>query len=101
MHDKELNDLYSSLNIVQVIKSRRMRWATHVAHTGEERGVYRVLVGKPEGKRPLGRPRRRWVYNIRIDLQEVGCGYVDWIGLAQDRVRWWTFVSAVMNLRVP
>ena len=88
-------------NIVRVIKSRRMRWAGHVALMGEERGTYRVLVGKPEGKRPLGRPRRRWVDNIRMDLQEVGCGYVDWIGLAQDRNRWWTLVSAVMNLRVP
>ena len=78
-----------------------MRWAGHVARIGEERGVYRVLVGKPEGKRPLGRPRRRWVDNIRMDLQEVGCGYIDWIGLAQDRDRWRTLVSAVMNLRVP
>ena len=68
---------------------------------GEERGAYRVLVGKQEGKRPLGRPRRRWVDNIRMDLQEVGCGYVDWIGLAQDRDRWRTLLSAVMNLRVP
>ena len=68
---------------------------------GEERGVYRVLVGKPEGKRPLGIPRRRWVNNIRMDLQEVGCGYMDWVGLAQDRDRWRTLVSAVMNLRVP
>jgi len=68
---------------------------------GEEMGVYRVLVGKPEGKRPLGRPRRRWVYNIRTDRQEVGCGYMDWIRLAQDRDRWRTLVSAVMNLRVP
>ena len=68
---------------------------------GEERGVYRVLVGKPEGKRPLGRPRRRWVDNIRTDLQEVGCGYMDWIGLAQDRDRWRALVSAVMKLRVP
>ena len=67
----------------------------------EGRGVYRVLVGKPEGRRPLGRPRRRWVDNIRMDLQEVGCGYTDWIGLAQDRDRWRTLVSAVMNLRVP
>jgi hypothetical protein len=68
---------------------------------GEERGVYRVLVGKSEGKRPLARPRRRWVDNIRMDLQEVGCGYMDWIGLAQDRDRWRTLVSAVMNLQVP
>jgi len=68
---------------------------------GEEREVYRVLLGKPEGRRPLGRSRRRWVDNIRMDLQEVGCGYMDWIGLAQDRYRWWTLVSAVMNLRAP
>ena len=86
---------------MRVIKSRRMRWAGYVARMGEERGVYRVLVGKPEGKRPLGRPRRRWVDNIRTYLQDVGCGYVDWIGLAQDRDRWRTVVSAVMNLRVP
>ena len=72
---------------------------THIM--GEERGVYRVLVGKPKGKGPLGRPRRRWVDNIRMDLQEVGCGHVDWIGLAQDRESWRTLVSAVMNLRVP
>jgi len=78
-----------------------MRWAGHVAPMGEERAVYRDLVRKPEGKRPLGRPRRRWVDNIRVDLQEVRCGYVDWIGLAQDRDRWRTVVSAVMNLRVP
>jgi len=78
-----------------------MRWAGHVAHMGEERGVYRVLVRKPEGKRPLGRPRRRWVDNIRMDLQEVGCEYMDWTGLAQDRDGWRTLVSAVMNLRVP
>ena len=101
LHNEELNDLYSSPNIVRVIKSRRMRWAGHVARMGEERGVYRVLVGKPEGRRPLGRPRRRWVDNIRMDLQGVGCGYMDWMGLAQDRDRWRTLVSAVMNLRVP
>ena len=101
LHNEELNDLYSSPNIVRVIKSRRMRWAGHVARMGEEGWVYRVLVGKPEGKRPLGRPRRRWVDNIRMDLQEVECGYMDWIGLAQDRDRWRTLVSAVMNLRVP
>jgi len=101
LHNEELNDLYSSPNIVRVIKSRRMRWVGHVACMGEERGVYRVLVGKPEGRRPLGRPRRRWVYNIRMDLQEVGYGYMDWIGLDQDRDSWRTLVSAVMNLRVP
>jgi len=78
-----------------------MRWAGHVARMDEERELYRVLVGKPEGRRPLGRPRRRWVDNIRMDLQDVGCGYMDWIGLAQDRDRWRTLVSAVMNLRVP
>ena len=72
-----------------------------MARMGEERGVYRVLVGKPEEKRPQWRPRRRWVDNIRMDIQDVGCGYVDWIGLAQDRDRWRTLVSAVMNLRVP
>jgi len=86
---------------VRVIKSRRMRWAGHVARMGGEREVYRVLVGKSEGKRPLGRPKRRWVDNIRMDLQWVRCGYMDWNGLAQDRDRWRTFVSAVMNLRVP
>jgi len=84
-----------------MIKSRRMKWAGHVARMGEERGVYRVLVGKLEGRRPLRRPRHRWVDNIRMDLQEVGCGYMDWIGLAQDRDTWPTLVSAVMNLRVP
>jgi len=101
LHNEELNDLYSSPNTVRVIKSRRMRLAGHLARMCEERGVYRVLLGKPEGKRPLGRPRRRWVDNIRTDPQEVGCGYMDWIGLAQDRDRWRTLVSAVMNLRVP
>jgi len=84
LHNEELNDLYSSPNIVLVIKSRRMRLARHVAHMGEERGVYRVLLEKPEGRRPLGRPRHRWVDTIRMDLQEVGCGYMDSIGLAQD-----------------
>jgi len=101
MHNEGLNDLYSSPNIVRVIKLRRMRWAGHVARMSEERGVYRVLLEKPEGRRPLGRPRRRWVDNIRMGLQEVGCGYMDWIGLVQDRDRWRTLVSAVMNLRVP
>ena len=78
----------------------RTRWAGHVARMGEERGVYGFFVGKPEGRRPLGRPRRRWADNIRMDLQEVGCVCMDWIGLAQDRDRWRTLVSAVMNLRV-
>jgi len=78
-----------------------MKWVGHVARMGEGRVVYRVFVGKPEGKRPQGRPKRRWVDNIRVDLQEVGCGYMDWIGLAQDRDRWRTLVSAVMNLGVP
>jgi len=99
LHNEELNDLYSSSNIARVIKSRRMRWTGHVACMGEERGVYRILVGKPEGRRPLARPRRRWV-DIRMDLQEVRCGYIDCIELAQDRDRWRTLVSAVMNLRV-
>ena len=101
LHNEELNDLYPSSNIVRVIKSRTMRWAGHVARMGEERGVYRVLVGKQEGKRPLGKPRLRWVDNIRMDLLEVGCGYMDWIGLAQDRDSCRTLVSAVMNLRDP
>jgi len=78
-----------------------MRWVGYVASMGEERGVYRVLLRKPEGKRPLGRPRRKWVDNIRTDLQEVECGYMVWIWLVQDRDRQRTLVSAVMNLRVP
>jgi hypothetical protein len=99
--NEELHDLYSSPTIVRVIKSRRMRWAGHVARMGEGTGVYRVLVGKPEGKNPLGRPRRRWEDNIKMDLQEVGCGVMDWTELAQDRDRWRALVNAVMNLRVP
>jgi len=78
-----------------------MRWAGHVARMDEERGVCRVLLGKPEGRRPLGRPSRKWVDNIRMDLQEVESEYMDWIGLTQDRDRWRTLVSAVMNFRVP
>ena len=97
---KLLNDLYCSPNIVRVIKWR-MRWAGQVARIGERRGVYRVLVGKPEGKKPLGRPRIRWEDNNEMDLQEVVYGGMDWMELAQDRDRWRTFVSKVMNLRVP
>ena len=94
-------DLYSSLNILRVIESRRMRRAGHVACKRETRGVYRVLVGKPEGKKPLGRLRRRWEDNIKMDLQEIGCGGMDWIEMAQDRDGCRTLVNAVMNLRVP
>jgi len=101
LHNVELNDLYSLPNIVRVVKSRRMRRAGHVARMGEGRGVHRVLVGKPEGKRPLGRPRRRWKDNIEMDLREVGGGCEDWMELAQDRDRWRALVGMVMNLRVP
>jgi hypothetical protein len=101
LHNEELHDLYSSPAIVRVVNSRIMRWARHVARMGEGRGVYRVLVGKPEGKRSLGRPRCRWEDNIKACLQEVGCGGMDWIELAQDRDRWRALVNAVLNLRVP
>jgi hypothetical protein len=101
LHNKELNDLYSSPNIVWVVKLRRMRWAGHVARIGEDKGVHRVLVGKPEGKRPLGRPRRRWEDNIKMDLQEVGGGHGDWMEFAQDRDRWRALVGTVRDFRVP
>jgi len=101
LHNEELNDLYSLPNIVRVVKSRGMRWAGHVAHMGKDRGVHRVLVGKPEGKRPLGRPRRRWEDNIKMDLQEVGGGRADWMELAQDRDRWRALVGTVRDFRVP
>jgi hypothetical protein len=101
LHNQEFHDLYSSLSIIRIIKSRRMRRAGNVARMREKRTAYMLLVGKPEGRRPLGRPRHRWVDNIRMDLGEVGWGDVDWIGLAQDRNRWRTLVNSVLNLRVP
>jgi hypothetical protein len=101
LHNKELHNLYSSPSIIRIIKSRRMRWAGHVARIWEKRNVYRLLVGKPEGMRPLGRPRCRWIYNIKMDLIEIGLNVEDWIGLAQDRYRWRALVNSVMNLQVP
>jgi hypothetical protein len=101
LHNEELRDLYSSPSIIRIIKSRRMSWAGHVARRGEKRNVYSLLVGKPEVKRQLGRPRRRWVDNIRMDLGEVGWGDVDWIGLAKERNRWRAVVNSILNLRVP
>jgi hypothetical protein len=101
MHNYDLHSLYSSLNILRVIKSRRMKWARHVARIGEGRGVYRVLVGRSEGKRPLGRPRRSWENNIKMDLRETGIDEANWIHLARDNVQWRACVNTVMNLRVP
>jgi hypothetical protein len=101
LHNDELHNLYSSPNIVRVIKSRRMRWDGHVVRIGEVRGVYRVLIGKPECKRPLGRPRRRWEYNIKMDLREIGIDGANWIQLAQDRFQWRAGVNTVMKFRVP
>jgi hypothetical protein len=101
LHHDKLHSLYSSPNIVRVINSRRLRWAGHVTRMGEGRGVYRVLVGKPECKRPPGRPRHRWEDNIKMDLRKRGLDGTNWIRLAQYRVQWWAFVNTVMNLRVP
>jgi hypothetical protein len=102
LHIDELHNLYSSPNIVRVIKSsRRMRWGGHVARVGEGRGVYGVLVARTEGKRPLGRPRRRWEENVKLDFRKMGIDVANWIRLAQDRVQGWAFMSTVMNLRVP
>jgi hypothetical protein len=101
LHNEELHDLHSSPSKIIMIKSRQMRWAGQVARMGEKMNMYGILVGKPEGKRPLGRPRRRWVDNIKMDLTEIGWGGIDWIGLAQDRDQWRTLVNRVMNLRVP
>jgi hypothetical protein len=100
LHNEVFHNLYSSPDIIRQVKSRRIRWAGHVARMGEERKMYKVLVGKPEGKRSLGRPRRRWEDGVIMDLREIGLGWVDWIRLAQDRDKWWAVVSAVMNLRV-
>jgi hypothetical protein len=100
-HNDELHILYSSPNIVRVIKSQRMRWAGYVTHMGEEKSVYGILVGRPEGKKPLGRPRRRWEDNIKMDLREIGINGENWIRLAQDRIQWRAFVSTVINLRIP
>jgi hypothetical protein len=101
LHIKELHNLYSSPNIIRMIRSRRMRWAWHVARIGEAKNAYRILVGKPEGKRPLQRPRRRWVDRIKMDLREVGWDGMEWIELAQDRDQWRALVNTVINLRVP
>jgi hypothetical protein len=99
LHNDELHSLYSSPNIVRVIKSKKRRWAGHVECMGDGSGIYRVLVGRPNVKRPLGRPRRRWEDNIKMDLREMGIDGANWIRLAQDRVQWWPFVNTVMNLR--
>jgi hypothetical protein len=101
LHNEELHDLYSSPSIIRIIKARRMRWVGHAARMGEKRNAYRLVVGKPEGSRPLGRPRRRWLDNIRMDLVEMGWGDVAWIGLAQDRDRWRVLVNSVLHLWVP
>jgi hypothetical protein len=101
LHNDELHGLYPSPNIVRAIKSRRMRWAGHVACMGDGRDVYRVLIWRPEGKRALGRSRRRWDDNIKTDLGEIGIDGANWTQLAQDRFQWWSFVNTVMNLRVP
>jgi hypothetical protein len=101
LHNEELHNLYSSLNIIRMIKSRRMRWSGHVARMGERRLAYRILVEKLEGRKPLGRPRRRWVDNMKMDLREIEWDGVDWIDLAEDRDQWRAFVRTVMNVRVP
>jgi hypothetical protein len=101
LHNDELHSLYSSPNIVRVIKSRRVRWAGHVARMGRGRRVYRVLVVRPEGKRPLRRRRRRWEDNIKMNLREIGIDGANWIQLAQDRVQWRAFVNTMMDFRLP
>jgi hypothetical protein len=100
LHKEELHNLYSSPSIIRIIKSRRMRWAGLVARMGEKRNLYRLLIGKLEGKRPLERPRCMWIDNIKMDLLQIGLSIVDWIGLARDRYRWRGLLNAVMNLQV-
>jgi hypothetical protein len=101
LHNEKLHNLYSSRKIIRMIKSRRMRWTRYVARTGAERNAYGILVGKPEGKRPLGRGRCRWVENIKMDFREIGCGGMDWTDLAQDRDQWRAVMNTIMNIRVP
>ena len=101
LHNAELHALYSLPNIIRNLKSRRLRWSGHVARMEQFRNAYRVLVGKPESKRPLGRPRRRWEDKIKMDLREVVYDPIHWIALAEDRDQWRAYVRAVMNLRVP
>jgi hypothetical protein len=101
LYNEELHNLYSTQSIIRIIKSRRMRWAGHVARMGEKKNAYRILVGKPEGKRPVGRPRRRWVDNIKMDLREIECDGVDWMDMAEDRDQWRALVNTVLKLRVP
>jgi hypothetical protein len=101
LHNEELHDLYSSPSIIRIMKARKMRWAGPIARMGEKRNTHSLLVGKPEGKRPLGRPRRGWLDNIRMDLVEVGWDDMNWIGLAQDRDKWRALLNSVLNVRVP
>jgi len=100
-HNEELHKLYRSLNIVRVIKSRRLRWAGHVARMEEDRSAFKMFTGKPTGKRPLGRPRRRWEDSIRMDLEEICINTGNWVDLAQDRYSWRALVDAVLSLRIP
>jgi hypothetical protein len=101
VHNEELHNLYSSPNVIRMIKSRRIRWAWYVARMGAKRNAYRILMAKPEGKRPVGRPRHRRVDNIKMDLRKIRWDGMDWIDLAQDREHWRALVNTVMNLRVP
>jgi hypothetical protein len=101
LHNEELHNLYSSPSIIRIIKSTRVRWVGHVVRMGEKRNVYRLLVGNPEGKRPIGRPRRSWIGDIKMDLLEIELNDVDWIGLTEDRYCWRALENAVINLRVP